>query len=77
MLSMVVCERERFRTAVFEQISVFHDADRVNALNESDKLTKKLEELDAKYNMVYSDRLEGLISNIKVQRVFRKVYCRN
>ena len=73
LLSCAVGERERFRKTVFEQISNFHDTDKVNALSESDTLTKKLDDLNAKYNMVYNDRLDGLISNEKFKEFSEKI----
>ena len=73
MLSYAVDERERFRKTVFQQLNDLQDTDKVNALNESDSLAKKLDDLNAKYNMVYNDRLDGIISNDKFKEYSEKI----
>ena len=65
MLSFAVTDRERFRETVFKQLTNFHDTDKTNTLHEFDTLSKKLEELNAKYDMVYNDRLDGIITGEK------------
>ena len=71
MLSMVQNNKEAFVETVKAKIGGSSDEERQRMSNEAEEVEKRLGELDKKFDMLYNDRLDGLISDKKFKEIPR------
>ena len=69
MLRMVKENREEFKKYILRKISFDDDARRKMMEKEIADLTKRIETLSAKYDKLYDDRLDGLLSEKKFREM--------
>lgn len=69
MLRMVHKNKEAFVEAVKEKIGGSGDEERQRMNSEASDIEKRLTELDKKFDMLYNDRLDGLISDKKFKEM--------
>lgn len=69
MLRVVQNNKEAFVETVKAKIGGSSDEERQRMSNESEEVEKRLNELDKKFDMLYNDRLDGLISDKKFKEM--------
>ena len=69
MLSMVHSNKEAFVETVKARLGGNSDEERQRMSNEAEAIEKRLGELSKKYDMLYNDRLDGLISDKKFKEM--------
>ena len=69
MLQMVKENREEFKQHILRKISNADDAGRKLLEKEIADLTKRIEDLTVKYDRLYEDRLDGLVSDKKFREM--------